>query len=781
MVSMVTIAGFAMKSFRIPRSSMQLTVAAIATLFLVSRSAASICPSSSAREGTKPLYLLTLVPFDRNVGILSGARIARDEVNNRTDLLPGYHLELITERRESCSTSEATIGLSSLLRYAVDPPCRPLVAVSGLGCSSHIELMSPIAGHEGIDLIQLSSANSLVLQTEKHRFPHLWSLLGSATAYSDVILSMMEQFNWTRVGIVYNTGSAYASDNAHYLVQNITASQNMSVLFNIGVLGSNTIYFDQIIADIISEGVTILIVMLEPLQDVILLSRVLEEGLLYPQYTWIRVETTPQWLINEELVNETAVYNGIHGHIFLFPFRHNESLLLASGELYSNLEQKFVIDLEKLKNYFNRTDLFLHVEFGSYLYDQVWSFALALNKSLPILNDRNLSIDSYTIGQPTITGIIEDQMANLSFQGAGGWVKFNQYRSVSTPVEVIWIPDKNGTLISVGIYNSSNTTAFHVNLNTSSLPKDSLEPEYSLISFPVAVVLYILTGIVTIFTTIQLFLFLCLHFKGDKGIKATSPYLSLLMFVGCYLLLLACVAMVTNATFFPVISMHKVLHIALFCADILPTLNGMNLILVTLCIKLLRVYRIFSSKLKLDLGKFWSGFSLLAVILGLTILPNLVVLPLLALRPFEYQTYIIYVRRDNRIIPQVHFVFGTNIYIILGGFLMFYFTSFSLFTLLLAIRTRNIKYKNFKDTKKITLFVALLLCALAFIQPFYIMLHLQGNESLANTALTCSHLLIATASQAILFLPKILPPLLSVLCNRLPLTTTDNTNQVNYS
>ena len=85
---------------------------------------------------------------------------------------------------------------------------------------------------------------------------------------------------------------------------------------------------------------------------------------------------------------------------------------------------------------------------------------------------RNLSIDSYTIGQPTITGIIEDQMANLSFQGAGGWVKFNQYRSVSTPVEVFWIPDKNGTLRSVGIFNSSNTTAFRVNLNTSSLPKD---------------------------------------------------------------------------------------------------------------------------------------------------------------------------------------------------------------------------------------------------------------------------------------------------------------------
>ena len=78
------------------------------------------------------------------------------------------------------------------------------------------------------------------------------------------------------------------------------------------------------------------------------------------------------------------------------------------------------------------------------------------------------------------------------------------------------------------------------------------------------------------------------------------------------------------------------------------------MILVTLCIKLLRVYRIFSSKLIRDLGKLWSGCSLFVVILGLTILPNLVVLPLLALRPFDHDIYTINVRRDNRIVRQVH-------------------------------------------------------------------------------------------------------------------------------
>ena len=754
-------------------------IAKICVLLLPVLQLKAECPisnSSSKEVGTIPLYLLTLVPYGKDVGIVSGARIARDEINNRSDLLPGYHLELITEQRESCSASpRSTLGLSNLLRYAINPPCRPLVAVSGLSCSSHAAFTSMIAGHERLEIIQLSSANSIVFQTQSHLYHHLWSLLGSATAYSETIFAIMDQFNWTRVGIVHNSGSVFATENSRYLRRRIAAVPGKHVLFDMGVLDTSKVYFDHIITNIVSEAATILIVMLDSRQDAVLLSHVLEQRFLYPQYTWIHVEIHPQWLTRDMVLDKTAVYSGIHGHIFLYPLIHpqNDSLVLVSGETYSNLSKKFDDDLKELKNIFNRTDLFLHVDFGSYIYDQVWSLALALNESLPILKERNLSIDNYTIGQSDITKIIEDQMANLSFQGAGGWVKFDKFRSVSTPVDVFWMIDNNGTQKRVGIYNSSNPKAFRVNLNTSSLPKDNLEFEYSLILFPIAIVLYMLTGTVTIFTTIQLVLFQCLHFKGDKAIKATSPYLSLLMFAGCYLLLLASVAVITNATFLPeILSMHESLYIVLWCGEVFCTLNGINLILVTQCVKLLRIYRIFSSKLIRDLGKFWTSCSLLAVILGLTILPNLILLPLLALRPFQYETYTINVHRDNRIVRQVHFEFKTTSYIIIGGFIMLYFTTFALFTLLLAIRTRKIKYKDFKDTKKITLFVAILLCTLVFLQPLYIMLYLQGNEPFAQMVFTVGQLFIAVASQIVLLLPKILPTLVLQVCKYLSSRTT---------
>ena len=64
---------------------------------------ATSCPSTTATGETKPLYLLTLVLFPEGLNEYSGACIPRDEINKRTDILPGYHIELIVDQVESCS------------------------------------------------------------------------------------------------------------------------------------------------------------------------------------------------------------------------------------------------------------------------------------------------------------------------------------------------------------------------------------------------------------------------------------------------------------------------------------------------------------------------------------------------------------------------------------------------------------------------------------------------------------------------------------------------------
>ena len=425
------------------------------------------CPNTSTTGDTKPLYLVTLVPFNRVVSVASGALVAQDEINKRTNLLPGYHIELIVKRRESCPSNQLGAGLSNLLKYTIDPPCRPVVAVSGLSCSSQTKAISPIAGN--LDLIQLAAVNSPIFQTQNHRFPHLWTFLGSATVYPDIVLALMDEFNWKRVGLVYISDSVFTREIAVNFEQKIKSSRSKKLVFSEEIRGTIKIYFDRVISHIKSQGVTILVVMLNTEQDSILVTRALNEGLLYPQYTWIHVEIKPEWLVNEELHHDrVTIFTGIQGHIFLVPLTaaHNPSAHLVSGEPYSAFEQKFENKLPQLKDLYNGSDIISNKVFGSYYYDQVWALALALNKSLPVLRSKNLSIDNYTIGQPEITNVIEEQMANLSFKGAGGLVEFNQYRSVSTLVQIVWF-------IGETEQNVGTTT-----INTSDLPKDRLDNVY---------------------------------------------------------------------------------------------------------------------------------------------------------------------------------------------------------------------------------------------------------------------------------------------------------------
>ena len=161
----------------------------------ISSELALICPNTSTNGETKPLYVLTLLSLPGALAVLSGHRIARDEINNCTDLLPGYHIELIVDTVEGCSSPEAGLGLSNLMKYTLNPPCHPVVAVAGLGCSSHTSVLSPVAGGDGFDLIQLSSANSPIFETQNNRFPHLWRFLGSGIVYSDTVLAIMNQYN----------------------------------------------------------------------------------------------------------------------------------------------------------------------------------------------------------------------------------------------------------------------------------------------------------------------------------------------------------------------------------------------------------------------------------------------------------------------------------------------------------------------------------------------------------------------------------------------------------
>ena len=189
--------------------------------------------------------------------------------------------------------------------------------------------------------------------------------------------------------------------------------------------------------------------------------------------------------------------------------------------------------------------------------------------------------------------------------------------------------------------------------------------------------------------------------------------------------------------------------------------NGISLILVALCIKLLRVHRIFILQSRGTLSNFWRNVPLFLITVLISVLPNIIIALLIILDTPKYHLYTVnHIQKGSQTIHEEHIrpqTEGDFLYVSLIGA---YFVVFLLLIVFLAIRTRKIKYKNFKDTKKVNLFIAVLIFTLSLTVPIVIILFVQGNEPAANAVIAVGLLVIPIASQLILFLPKLLPVLL---------------------
>ena len=715
-------------------------------------------------EDRKPLYLLVLLPFpdpradtgwDEGLTAYAGTRVAQNEVNNRTDLLPDYRIELIVDNTEACSIKPASNGLVTLLKHATNRQ-RPVAAVAGLLCSSHTKVLSPIAGHEGFDLIQLSAAGSSIFRTQNEDYPHLWRFLGSSTGYTDTILALMEKFEWARIGIVYDTGSGFFTEIATYLDRQIQSTHNETqVVFNAGIGRENMRqYIISVVEAIRSHLVTVLIALLNRHQTVHLLKLTGEAGLVYPQYIWISVEITLEALKRETVaigISDESFFRAVNGHIHLYLTElQNKSAILVSGETFQTFKEKFNREFEMIEAEYSLPEHHHpNITYATYLYDQVWAFALAVNQSLFELKKQNLSIDSYTIGQNQITTIIEHHLARLSFQGAGGLVQFNKYRGVYRSVEVNWIINQNEFYI--GEYNPLNLTMSNVSIMKDYVPKDTLPALLFAIPLPGMVFLYTMVIAVVGLITGQLALLIrCRH---HKAVKATDPYLSLLMFTGCYLLCCSSAATTTISSF----DIQPIIYTVILNSCIIFAVNGLCLILVTLFIKLLRIYRIFVLQDRFKLGKYWRNVFLILIVLTLTAIPNTLVVLLIVFAAPRYESTIVIVTRGSVTRAEIWIhpsLSGNRFLFLLVGI---YFILFQLMIVFIAIRTRKIKHKNFKDTKKVNLFIAVLSFTFALGVPIIVILSVQRNEPAVSAVIATIMLIVAAGSQLILFLPKLWP------------------------
>ena len=697
--------------------------------------------------------------WDTGPDMLAAGRVAVQEINNRTDILTNYTLEMIEGRHEACGLTGANLGIKELVSKGIGKEDLGVVAVLGLFCSTSAQHIAPVAGRAG--LIQLSAANSPLFSRDLQKFPHLWRILVSAKAYADMMLSLMRRVGWKEVGLVQDLETIFHSGIAESFVDLIQANDEYKIKYHGGIIHTREELIDTALDHIKTERTRIVFLQTTGPQTAKFLCAAANKNMVYPDYLWIITDYFLTGLIGEleglSNCNETLLRKGINGSLIaFFDLEDTEAIFTnASGFNYSEYQQKYLEQLnETRKEYYSSDDDVGDVLYAGLLYDQVWALALAINNAIELYN---ISMEDYSYNQYEVTDKIEESLSRVSFRGATGHIMFSEDREVSTPVNIYQVESYNNISdphILVGYYDSQHD-AIHLTDPNVYLPPDNVEDKIVPLPLYYAVGLYVATLAVIVIVTVIL---ICLLYMRSKPqIKASSPLFSLIMFIGCYLLCATCIVRITYAAFpDPEILFEILCNIqsGLF-------FNGFSLVFVTLFIRLLRIKKIFGNKsLSKYLGCCWTNKVMTLVVIVITIIPNLILAGWIGLDRLKRDKVDIMIETKPLEYTEVQYMCSSRLMYLWYALVFTYTALILLFIVILAGCTRKIKHRDFKDTKKVNAFIFLFVLTFTIVGICLWLFREIKQVNIGHIVIISGLLLLVLECQVMLFLPKI------IFCNR---------------
>ena len=250
---------------------------------------------------------------------------------------------------------------------------------------------------------------------------------------------------------------------------------------------------------------------------------------------------------------------------------------------------------------------------------------------------------------------------------------------------------------------------------------------------------------------------LMVYLRNTVEVKSSSFYISLITLVGCYFVCISSALYAAYSSFY--ISNTKVFT-ALCYMDLWLSINGLDLVIVPLLFRLLRIVHVFGSFR--TTGKFWSDKFL---VLYISLLCFVIVFLLFiwnATNPLRYTLDVTYIRPRNHSPYYREYAYCTSDLFGLWTLLTYCWLGLLLVVILLfAIKTRHIKRKNYKDTKKVNAFVFSVSAVLMTFIPLSFILVAVDVLVGAFIFKWLAFFMVPLLCQVFIFMPKIYPGLLS--------------------
>uniref|UniRef100_A0A672G9C4 Gamma-aminobutyric acid type B receptor subunit 1 n=1 Tax=Salarias fasciatus TaxID=181472 RepID=A0A672G9C4_SALFA len=400
----------------------------------------SRCCNSEQRK--KKLYIGALFPMSGGwpggQACMPSAQMALDLVNNRSDILPDYELELI-HYDSMCDPGEATKLLYDLL-YT-----EPIKIVLMPGCSGVSTLVAEAA--RMWNLIVLSYGSSSPALSNRQRFPTFFRTHPSATLHNPTRVQLFQKWKWTRIATIQQTTEVFTStlDDLEQRVKEagIEISVRQSFLTDPAVAVKN----------LKRQDARIIVGLFYETEARKVFCEVFKEKLFGKKYVWFLIGWyADNWFKIKDPAVNCSVENmteAVEGHVTTEIVMLNPETVRGVSNMTS---QEFISALMSRLGGKNPEETGGFQE-APLAYDAVWALALALNKTVPPLKARGRRLEDFNYNNHDITAEIYRALNTSSFEGVSGQVVFDAQgsRMAMTLIEQL----QGGSYKKIGYYDSS--------------------------------------------------------------------------------------------------------------------------------------------------------------------------------------------------------------------------------------------------------------------------------------------------------------------------------------
>ena len=502
---------------------------------------------SVAASKNQTLYILTLLPYpyyeDQQFNpswsdgpqVSIALELAKEQINNQTAILPDYNIELISGDTGCEYLDRAYEAIGSKVYYpgvSVNP-----VGIIGPGCSTSSLEVSTLTSREELSLVTVHGGGSPLL-SDRTNFPYSLGTLGSAGEFSNLTIELMRMYKWERIGILY-------FDIRQFYYSTARTLNEMLLNLNDSTLSSgffSPVYDETYIPleDIMTRGLRINIIFSPPNTTQRILCLAMSRGMVYPAYQWIVTSNTfDEIAVDVSFMLENQFYNcsaeemkmtvlnrALFFNYQLFHINQTQPSTFSqySFKEYDNLIQKKFEEYNMQENVTNVT----YSVWTTYFYDSLWAWSVVLDRVTKRVPE--LDLTQYRYENTLVTNMFLNEFYGLDFEGVSGRIKFdNRSGFLTRIISVFQVID--GVAFEVAYYDGKL-------LNKSNyITLEAIDSQFPNQVYRINVatcVIFLIVWFIELAGMIIVHV-LTIKYRNYPSVKASSPKLTQLIFIGTYL------------------------------------------------------------------------------------------------------------------------------------------------------------------------------------------------------------------------------------------------------